>query len=226
MYCWVEIIFCDHTNKVEITQQLGRIQNCCQIVFNRGALRLRGGAWHCENKKSSWFIVFTISYFNLGGLQLFWEDISPPKPPQSDATGWNQLLSFGEYNVTCCTQQLNMILKISRGPIASLLPQVVGLPTINNIACKLQKLVPVQTLYCVYARFRIFVVLKDFENSGGPIARLPISPPGCGPAYHQLNNIACKLQKLVPVQKLYRVYARFITSKVQGCKPPASFLPP
>jgi len=43
-------------------------------------------------------------------------------------------------------------------------PQVVGLPTINNIACKLQKLVPVQTLYHVYARFRIFVVFKDFEN--------------------------------------------------------------
>jgi len=156
MYCCVEIIFCNHTNEVEITQQQGSIQNCCQIVFNWGALRLRGGAWHCENKKSSRFIVFTISYFNLGGLQLFWEGISPPKPPNSDATGYkcNQVLSFGEQNVTCCcTQQLNMILKISRGPIACLPTQVVGLPTINNIACKLQKLVPVQTLYNVYARF-------------------------------------------------------------------------
>jgi len=46
-----------------------------------------------------------------------------------------------------------MILKISRGPIACLPTQVVGLPTINNIARKLQKLVPVQTLYNVYARF-------------------------------------------------------------------------
>jgi len=43
MYCWVEIIFCDHTNKVEIVLQQGCIQNCCQIVFNRGALCLRGG---------------------------------------------------------------------------------------------------------------------------------------------------------------------------------------
>ena len=107
-------------------------------------------------------------------------------------------------------------------------PQVVGLPTINNTACKLQKLIPVQRLYHVYARFRIFVVFKDFEHFGRancPFARLPICPPGCGPAYHQLNNISCKLQKLVPVQKLYRVYARFVTSKAQGGNPPANFFP-
>jgi len=45
-----------------------------------------------------------------------------------------------------------MILKILGGPIARLSPQVVGLPTINNIACKLQKLVSVQKLYRVHAR--------------------------------------------------------------------------
>jgi len=68
--------------------------------------------------------------------------------------------------------------------------------------------------------------LKILKISGGPIARLPICPPGCVPAYHQLNNIACKLQKLVPVQKLYCVYARFVTSKAQGVTPLQIFLSP
>ena len=68
--------------------------------------------------------------------------------------------------------------------------------------------------------------LKILNISGGPIAHLPICPPGCGPAYHQLNNIACKLQKLVPMQKLYRVYATFVTSKAQGATPLQFFLPP
>jgi len=45
-----------------------------------------------------------------------------------------------------------MILKIAAGLIACLPPQVVGQPTINDMACKLQKLVPVQKLYRVYAR--------------------------------------------------------------------------
>ena len=83
-------------------------------------------------------MVYSIYYliFQSGGLAAFWEGTSPPKTPHSDATGCNQLLSFGAQNVTCCcTQQLNMILKISEGPIARLLPQVVGLPTIGNIAC-------------------------------------------------------------------------------------------
>jgi len=63
MCCWVKIIFCDHTNKVEITQQQGRIQNCRQKVFNRGALRLCGGAWHCENENlhDLLYLLFHIS---------------------------------------------------------------------------------------------------------------------------------------------------------------------
>ena len=52
------------------------------------------------------------------------------------------------------------------------------------------------------------------------------APPGCGPAYHQLNNIVCKLLKLVPVQKLYHVYARFVTREAQGGQPPTIFFAP
>ena len=65
---------------------------------------------------------------------------------------------------------------------------------------------------------------KILKISGGRIAYLP--PPGCGPAYHQLNNIACKLLKLVLVQKLYRVYARFVTREAQGGNTLQIFLPP
>jgi len=68
-----------------------------------------------------------------------------------------------------------------------------------------------------YARFRIFVVLKEFENFWR--ANCLFAPPGCGSAYHQLNNIACKLLKLVPVQKLYHIYARFVKREVQGGNP-------
>jgi len=97
------------------------------------------------------FMTYSIYYFifQFGGLTAFCESISPTKSPHSDVTGHKQLLSFGAQNVTCCTQQL---LKISGGPIACLPPQVVGQPIINDMACKLQKLVPVQKLYCVYAR--------------------------------------------------------------------------
>jgi len=45
-----------------------------------------------------------------------------------------------------------MILKISGGSMARLPPKVVGLPTINNISCKLQKLVPMLKLCHIYAR--------------------------------------------------------------------------
>jgi len=41
-------------------------------------------------------MIYSIYYFHLGGLQLFWEGINPPKPSHSDATGCNQLLSYGE----------------------------------------------------------------------------------------------------------------------------------
>jgi len=101
------------------------------------------------------FMTYSIYYFifQFGGLAAFCEGISPTKLPHSDVTGHKQLLSFGAQNVTCCcTQQLNIILKLSGGPIARLPPQVVGQPTINDMACKLQKLVPVQKLYHVYAR--------------------------------------------------------------------------
>jgi len=61
--------------------------------------------------------------------------------------------------------------------------------------------------------------LKILKILGGPIAVCLFAHPGCEPAYHQLNNIACKLLKLVPVQKLYRVYARFVTREAQGVPP-------
>ena len=109
--------------------------------------------------------------FQFGGLAAFCEGISPSKPPHSDVTGHKQLLSFGAQNVTCCcTQQLNMILKISGGPIAFLPPQVVGQPTINDMSCKLQKLVPVQKLYRVYAR------LVTREAQGGNLLQFFLPP--------------------------------------------------
>ena len=89
------------------------------------------------------FMTYSIYYFifQFGGLAAFCEGISPTKPPHSNVTGHKQL-SFGAQNVTCCgIQQQNMILKFSGGQIACLPPQVVGQPIINNMACKLQKLV-------------------------------------------------------------------------------------
>jgi len=38
--------------------------------------------------------------------------------------------------------------------------------------------------------------------------------------------MACKLQKLVPVEKLYCVYARLVTREVKGGNPPANFFVP
>ena len=114
------------------------------------------------------FMTYSIYYFifQFGGLAAFCEGISPTKPPHSGVTGHKQLLSFRAQNVTCCcTQQLNMILKISGGPIACLPPRVAGQPTINGMACKLQKLVPVQKLYRVYARLvtRVATPFKFFS---------------------------------------------------------------
>jgi len=37
--------------------------------------------------------------------------------------------------------------------------------------------------------------------------------------------VACKLLKLVPVQKLYRVYARFVTREAQEGNPLQIFCP-
>jgi len=48
-------------------------------VFNRGALRLCGGAWHSKNwQKLPWFTGFHISIWRLGAL---FGGLSPPKPP-------------------------------------------------------------------------------------------------------------------------------------------------
>jgi len=64
-----------------------------------------------------------------------------------------------------------MILKISGRPIARLPPQVVGLPTINDTACKLQKLLPIQKLYRVYAR----LVTTEVQGGNSPAHILPPS---------------------------------------------------
>jgi len=155
MYCWLEIIFCDHTNKVEITQQQGRIQNCLQMVFNRGALCLCRGAWHCGNEKSSWFIVFTISIW--GAYSFF-----------GRAQAHQKLPTAARLAATSCYLLGHKM-------------QLVVAP--NN-----------------------WTWFRKFQKGQLPVCLF--APPGCGPAYHQLNNIACKLLKLVPVQKLYHVYAR------------------
>jgi len=54
---------------------------------------------------------------------------------------------------------------------------------------------------------------------------LPVFPPQVV-VQPTINDMVCKLQKLVPVQKLYHVYARLVTREVQGGNPPANFLAP
>ena len=73
------------------------IQNRRQKVFNRGIYVFQGGLKRlCKGieRKNS---VYAISYFNLGGLQLCVERISPPKPPA--ATGLPQ------YRVRKCVHE-------------------------------------------------------------------------------------------------------------------------
>jgi len=70
----------------------GTIQNRSQKVVNRGALRLygglyvrAGGAWHSNLTKIP--LIYSVSYFNVGGLELCLGGLSPPKAPRGDGTG-------------------------------------------------------------------------------------------------------------------------------------------
>jgi len=51
-----------------------------------GGLYVRaGGAWHWNSTKIP--LICSVSYFNLGGLELCFGGISQPKPPRGDGTG-------------------------------------------------------------------------------------------------------------------------------------------
>jgi len=60
-------------------------QNRRQKVFNRGALRFCGGAWHSKNWQNlNWFTVFHVTIW--GGLELCLGGAKPQKPSRSDGT--------------------------------------------------------------------------------------------------------------------------------------------
>jgi len=64
-------------------------QNRRQKVVKRGVLHLCGGALRsCRGGLTFKFektpLTYSVSYFNLGGLELCLGGISPPKPPRGD----------------------------------------------------------------------------------------------------------------------------------------------
>ena len=68
------------------TLSKGQDQNLRQKVVNRGALRLCGGAlrscrWALHSNLTNIPLIHSVSYFNLGGLELCLGGLSPPKPP-------------------------------------------------------------------------------------------------------------------------------------------------
>jgi len=54
-------------------------QNRRQKVFNRGALRLWGRAWHYKLTETP--LIYSVSRFNLGKRGTLYRGLSPPKPP-------------------------------------------------------------------------------------------------------------------------------------------------
>jgi len=79
--------------------RLTPVQNRRQKIVDRGTLRLcRGalrscrGAWHSNLNKIP--LIYSVSYFNLGGLELCLGGLSLPNPPspwQRDSTGVNKI---------------------------------------------------------------------------------------------------------------------------------------
>jgi len=63
------------------------MQNRRQEVVNIGAVRLIGGFTFMQGVLTFKFEKIPFSYFNLGGLELCLEGLSPPKPPRGDGTG-------------------------------------------------------------------------------------------------------------------------------------------
>jgi len=56
------------------------MQNRRQKVFNSGALPLCRGASHSENLIKV-PLIYSVSYFNFGGIGYLFGRVSPPKPP-------------------------------------------------------------------------------------------------------------------------------------------------
>jgi len=62
-----------------------------QNIVNRGALRLCGGGLRSYRggltfKFGKNPLIYSVSYFNLGGSKFFLEGLSPPKTPRGDGT--------------------------------------------------------------------------------------------------------------------------------------------
>ena len=61
-----------------------------QKVVNRGALRLCLGAWHSNLTKIQ--LMYSVSYFKLGGLGASFGGLSPSKPPMATGLSWTPYL--------------------------------------------------------------------------------------------------------------------------------------
>jgi len=68
-------------------------QNRRQKVFNRGALQFCGGLFVCAGeldiiKLTKTPLIYSVSRFNWGGLELCLRGLSPPKPPMATGLYW------------------------------------------------------------------------------------------------------------------------------------------
>jgi len=69
------------------------IRNRCQTVVNRVALRLCGGTLRsCRGARHSNLtkvpLIYSVSYFNLGGIGAVFGGAKPTKAPRGDRTVW------------------------------------------------------------------------------------------------------------------------------------------
>jgi len=78
------VLSCHTRNRfmlIKLAEMQNRHQKVCRTVarkvFNRGAWQLCGGAWHYKKIP----LIYSVSRFNLGGLELCLGGLSPPNPP-------------------------------------------------------------------------------------------------------------------------------------------------
>ena len=67
-------------------------QNTRQKIINRGALRLCKGGLTFKFDKN--FMIYSVSYFRLGGLRALFGGLSPPKLPHGDRTALHSVCNL------------------------------------------------------------------------------------------------------------------------------------